>query len=135
MEDIKRNILILEAVTKSAINHPRLHLTKNNKIQFSEGNISAVVMDYIDGNSYHDLNRQPSDKELTLILREAMKISELNIKPPFIYDSIAIVNLLDMYERVTPHLSPEDTGLLKPVVEEFKTVDFNSLPKKFIHGD
>lgn len=134
-EDIKRNVSILEAVSKSGIHHPRLYLTNMHEILFSDGKVQAVVMDYINGQSFHDLDRQPTDKELELIIGEAVKITELDIKPPFIYDSIAIVNLLDMFERVTPYLSAEDADLLKPVVEKFKAIDFSGLPKKFIHGD
>lgn len=134
-EDIKRNILILEAVSQTDINHPHLYRTNLNKILFEDGSVKAVVMDYIDGKSFHNLNRQPTDEELKLVLREAVKISKLNIKPTFLYDSIAIVNLPDMFKRVKQFISKEDMKLLQPVISDFKSIPFDKLPKTFVHGD
>lgn len=134
-EQITRNILILETIDKNSINHPKLYRTAGNKLLFSKDNVHAVVMDFIDGQSFYELGRTPSDAELKLVIAEAVKINNLDIKPPFIYDSIAITNFLDMYHRVASYMSKNDLSLVESVTQVFEQLKLNELPKAFVHDD
>jgi Ser/Thr protein kinase RdoA (MazF antagonist) len=133
-EDIDRSIQVLDAVADSDINHPYLYSTADGLVS-KVGDVRAIMMDCIDGKSFHELDRSPTEDEAKLVLAEAVKINELDIDPPFIYDSMALINIHDMYESVSKYITEADDNLVRPVLEGFDEIGIDALPKAFVHGD
>lgn len=62
-------------------------------------------------------------------------INNLDIKPNFIYDSWAIINFEKEYNRKREYVSPKYKEQFDTLLEELRKIDFNCLPKAFVHGD
>jgi len=137
-EDILRYTEIMETVIRANINHPPLLKTQNNEYVFKDSkakNISMVLMNYVEGKSFMELGRIPSDKELDHVLEQAAKINALDYKPKYIFDSWAITNNNEMFEKVKGYLSPEDLQMVEIVLKNFSKIPTWSLPHCFVHGD
>lgn len=62
-------------------------------------------------------------------------INNLDIKPEFIYDAWAIINFEEEYKQKRKYLSGEYKEKFDILLEELKNIDFDKLPKAFVHGD
>lgn len=104
-------------------------------ITYKNSRYRVVLIEYIYGDSFFDLNRKPNINELKQIINIAINMNKLNYKPPFIYDSWAITSFLSEYEDKKKYLTDEYINLVEPIYQEFKNFDYDSLPKSFVHGD
>lgn len=129
---------ILEKVTKKGIAHPTLYKSNQgylHKIILDGVTTELFVMKFINGKTFYDLKRSPSQKEIRFLASQAALINNLDLKPSFVYDSWAEVNILEEYKKVESKLSRKDKPLVLPVVDLFRNVDFDKLPHSFVHGD
>lgn len=62
-------------------------------------------------------------------------INNLDIRPNFIYDSWAIINFIEEYNQKREYVSDEYKEEFDKLIEEYQAIDFEQLPKAFVHGD
>ncbi|NIO44720.1 MAG: phosphotransferase [Candidatus Aenigmarchaeota archaeon] len=136
--DCRRYVDIMLKVIEKNISFPELfkseqgylHITDINKMK-----IRFVVMQFIDGENYFELGEKPTSNEIKELARQAALINSIDIKPPFVYDSWAIANVLKEYEQKGEYLLPEDAKIVEPLIEAFKNMKVDELPHCFVHGD
>jgi Ser/Thr protein kinase RdoA (MazF antagonist) len=136
--EVKRYISIINQIIKAGISHPKIYASKQGlltKLKFSNSKINCFVMDYINGQSFYQLGIKPNDEERRTIIREAFKINNISFKPEQVYDSWAVLNIINEFEKNKECLFPEDKVLIQPVIEQCKYIKVNELPHTFVHGD
>lgn len=136
---------LLDCIQRTAIagdnNLPTPKVYRNSKnemltvINVNNSRFRLALIDYINGLDYFNLKIKPSIEELGKIVEIASKLSKIDFKPPFIYDTWAIPSFCEEYEKKEHLLGEEEKTLVRPVYDEFKSFDYNSLPKAFVHGD
>ncbi|HUD05400.1 MAG TPA: phosphotransferase [Candidatus Saccharimonadales bacterium] len=135
-EDIERYVGVMQAVTEGGVHHPALHESKDGSVLFQHSSgVSAVAMDFIEGHTYFDTKTVPTDEELQLIAAEAVKIHDLDINPPYVFDSWAIPHIHKMYEAALPFLDEAGKQLADAALERYDAIDLEQLEKRFTHGD
>lgn len=136
-EDVDRYIGIMTAVDVPGVNHPRLHEGEQGiAFRDSETELRMVLMDFIDGQTFYDMDRVPDDAELKEIIGQAVKINKIEYKPPFLHDSWSVTSLDDTYERVKAHLATKDVDLAESIIKEFHSkINIEKLPSCLVHGD
>ncbi len=135
-EEIRRNVEILRAVNDSDVHHPEIMKLPSGDIYYVHSSgLSMVVMRYIPGKTYYELQRSPTEAELDLIAMEAYKINRLGIQPLPLFDSWAIPNFEWMYEQTKDFMNEEGLGLTTQALGHFRSLPLETLPKTFVHGD
>lgn len=136
-DDVSRLIKILEAVEKEGVNHPKLRRTRAGEAKHTDepSGLMMAIFDFVKGRTFYDLGRIPDNDELEAIVRQAVLVNNIEISPPYIYDSWAIPNIHDMYNRVKSHLSSEDIKLVSRALSAYDSIQTESLPRCFVHGD
>lgn len=134
-ECINRNYIAY----KHRVKTPKVH--KNSKgeiltiINYNGSRFRLSLIEYIDGKTFFDLKRKPTNKELLRIVDLGSKINRIIYKPNFIYDSWAITSFCDEYEKKEKYIEQKYLNILKPIYESFKIFDYSLLPFSFVHGD
>ncbi len=137
-EDISRYSKIMEEAVKSGANHPKLLKTEKGDLVFSDiqaDNISMVLMEFITGKTFLELNSCPNLKELGNIIRQTVKINNIDYKPPYIFDSWAIPNIKKVFEEIKKDLQKEDFELITKAINLYEEIPVDKLPHFFVHGD
>lgn len=133
-----RYIQIINRAYLSGINFPEIFKTSYGFLyekQYQEIMVRLCTMQYIEGRSFLELGIAPSFKQTKSIVEQATRINKLKIKPKFIYDSWATINVLKEYEKKKKHLSNKDLKIITPLIKKFKKLSIKSLPHCFVHGD
>ncbi len=135
--DILRYSTTLSEVAGSKVNHPKIYKTKDSQLLYTDhvSGLKLVLMEFVEGKSFYDLKRLPSNDELEQICREAVKIHAINYSPDFVFDSWAIPNMKWMYDKVKNDLSSEGIQLVDRAFAYYESIPFDDLPKCFVHGD
>lgn len=137
-QDIIRYCTIIEKAIEAGVNHPPLIKTHNNElihIDNQANNISMVLMQFIQGKSFLELNSSPESAELQAVLQQVAKINNINYKPTYLSDSWAIPNIHEMLGRVRQFIQPDDLKLIEQVLVQYDAIPIKSLPHTFVHGD
>ena len=136
--DVSRYTKIMELVTAAGINHPEIIKTMNGDFIYADpgaGNISMVLMKFIDGKTFLELDRSPTQSELKKVIKQAAEINKIDYHPPYLLDSWAIPNIREMYKRVGKFIAPEDKPLIEKAISNYLKIPAASLPHCFVHGD
>lgn len=104
-------------------------------ITINQSRFRLLLMEYIDGENFHQLGTKPTFNELDSIVQIACKLSKIDYFPPFIYDKWAVLNFANEFTENRRFLSSEQIALLEPIYTQFRNFDLDSLPKSFVHGD
>ncbi len=134
-EEIARYTDIMKKVVAAGVNHPELITTTSGKITHTESGVSLVLMRFIDGKTFFELDRAPDDNERRAILEQAAKINAIDYEPPYLFDSWAIPNIGTMFELVKQYIEPVDLVLVEQVMAQYSTIPVKELPHAFVHGD
>ncbi|MDD5181734.1 MAG: phosphotransferase [Candidatus Nanoarchaeia archaeon] len=137
-KDCKRYVDVMLKAKEAQIKTPGLLESKQGylcKLKVNDANLRLCVMDFIDGKTLYESNGPLNPKEIKFLARQAALINSIDIKPKPVYDSWAIVNFLEEYKKKGKFMSKPDTYLVKPLIEEFKSLDLEGLPHCFVHGD
>lgn len=137
-EDCKNYIDRIELASNLDINTPKLHKVDDKgeyDIGFNNVKYRLCVFDYIDGESFFDLGVIPNEDEIKEIIRQMSIIHKATLKSDFIYNKWAIINFEQEMKEKEQYLSQEDKNRLNRLLDKFKKVDMNKLPKAFVHGD
>lgn len=136
--DCQRYTNILESVSKTEINTPKLFLSSQGYLfekKHNGHNFRLCVMEYIDGHSFFDARLKPTSKDMVDLVKQAALINAIDIKPEFVYDSWAIVNFLKEYKKKKKHLESDDLQIIEPLAKSFSELSLDVLPHCFVHGD
>lgn len=137
-EDISRYGTIMQKVVDAGVNHPALKKTSDGNVVYVDtksNGLSLVLMSFIEGKTFLDLNRAPSDEELKAVLEQAAKINSIDYHPPYLFDSWAIPNIKTMYDRVKQFIEPDDLKLVEQAMAKYAEIPVDKLPQCFVHGD
>ena len=80
-------------------------------------------------------NQKANKNVIKELARQTVMINQLDIKPDFIYDSWAIINFEQEYKKKREYVSDEYREEFDRLLNQFKELDFDKLPKGFVHGD
>ncbi len=133
--DIQRYVRIMEAAGKAGVQIPELLTTAQKQRLLVTESVSLVLMRFIDGKTFLELDRAPDDSELTSVIEQAARISTIAYQPPYLFDSWAIPNILKMFEKVKPFIISNDLPLVERAIQLFTTIPISELPQCFVHGD
>ena len=78
---IARYSTIMERVVAAGVNHPPLIKKSNGEVIYVDNQanwISMVLMKFVDGQTFLELDRTPDTKELRAVVEQAVKINEIN---------------------------------------------------------
>ncbi len=137
-EDIDRYTTIMERAIASGVNHPSLLQKHDGGIVYSDkqaNGLNLILMDYIDGNTFFELNRPPNNEERKSIIEQAAKVNKIDYKPTYIFDSWAIPNIQILFDKTKQYLKPEDIPLVEQTIKRYKSIPADDLPHAFVHGD
>lgn len=129
---------IIETVVNNGIAHPKIYNSVQGDLYRADLNgtdIRLVVMDFVEGKDFFQLREKPTEEEAVFLVGQAAKISKLNIKPEYVYDSWAIPNFLKEYNDVKDKLDKDDLKYLEPLASNFSELGIEKLPSCFVHGD
>lgn len=104
-------------------------------ITMSQSRFRLLLMEYIEGDNFHQLGIKPNLDELDFIVQIACRISKIDYKPPLIYDKWAIMNFTREFIENRKFLNSQQFAQIEPVYTRFRDFDLDSLPKAFVHGD
>lgn len=137
-KEVEQYIQMMLKALEKGIKHPKLLKNPDGYLyarKLEGANVSLAVMDCIIGEDFFRLQEKPSEEEMRFLAQQAAKINTIDFKPKFVYDSWAIPNFLNEYEKVKDKLTKEDSELIKPLVELFPKLEIDLLPHCFVHGD
>lgn len=137
-EDIKNYLDRIRAVANSEISSPKPLLINNDitlSLDYEQNHYDICVFEFINGKNYFELGKKPSNDAIKEIARQTAMINNLDIKPNFIYDTWAIVNFEEEYKLKREYLSDSYKDEFDKLLNELKSIDFEKLPKAFVHGD
>ena len=134
-ENITRYSNIIERISDAGIHHPKLLKTKKGEIVYTDSGVNLVLLNFVEGKTFLDLNRAPNSKELRDILEQAAKINTIDYKPEYLFDSWAIINIEKMFEKTKQYIDKNDIILIEKVIEKFDKIPIKKLPHCFVHGD
>jgi len=138
LEDCKRYIEIMEKANEKGVKVPKFYKSKKEHLKIININnveLRLCVMEFINGKTIYELEKQLDNKEIKFIAHQTALINSIKLKPKLIYDEWAITNLLSEFEKKRKFLSEEDLRLIEPLIKEFKDLEIEKLPHCFVHGD
>lgn len=134
-EEISRYTITMQKVVEAGVNHPELLTTDSGEVTYTDSGITLVLMRFIEGETYFELDQAPNDTERRAVLEQAAKINEIDYKPPYLFDSWAIPNIRAMFEKVKQYVEPDDLVLVEQAMAQYEAIPIDELPHAFVHGD
>lgn len=137
-QDITRYSTIMEKAVEVGVNHPPLIKTAGGSVVYTDAQangLSMVLMEFVEGKSFLELNRAPNAEELQKVLEQAAKVNRIDHHPPYLFDSWAIPNIQVMFDKVKQYIRPEDIALIQQAMARYFAIPVNDLPHCFVHGD
>ncbi|MCX6807897.1 MAG: phosphotransferase [Patescibacteria group bacterium] len=137
-ENIARYVTIIEKAIEAGVCHPLLIKTDSDNAVYTDNEangISLILMKFIEGKPFIELNRIPDADELKMIIEQAVRINRIDYHPSYLFDSWAIPNIKTTLEKVEKFISPEDLRLIKLAAAEYFKIPIDKLPHCFVHGD
>lgn len=134
-EDITRYATTMEKVVQAGVHHPELLTTDAGETTYSDSGVTLVLMRFVEGRSFLELDRSPSDEERKAVLEQAAKVNGIDYEPPYLFDSWAIPNIHTMFEKVSQYIAPEDLPLVERAIAAYDDIPTDDLPHCFVHGD
>jgi len=136
--ECRRYVEVMEKVIGAGVRHPELYSVNGEGLYIAETKESSIrlsVLEFVDGETFYDSGEEPTDEESVWVIRQVTKINSIEFKPSFIYDSWAISNFSQEYEKRGEYLRGEDARQMSELAEIFKKLNISGLPHSFVHGD
>lgn len=132
-----RYVEIIKQAVNAGVSTPKLYESNQGYLyQINlEGTDRLIVMEYIDGKIFYELQTTPTEKETKFIVKQAALINKINLKPSLVYDHWAITSFPGEYKQKGQYLDENDRNLIEPMVNTFKSLSIEKLPHCFVHGD
>ena len=134
VDNVKHYIKIVDLITKQDyLNIPKVFKNKNGileEINFNDNKIYCFVMEYINGSTIYDLDKNIDLKTIIKIVFDILKYNCVNkelkdylnsddAKRFKQYDMWSYENFLEEYKDKKKYLSEEDNELIKPIVSYY----------------
>ena len=134
-----RLVKILSIAIKNGINVPKLYKTDNSylyKYKRGDFELKLIVMEYIEGHTFYELERDLTDKEIKEVAITAANLNRINFEiDEFFYDEWTLTNLAEEFEKKKKSLASNDYSKVSTIVKRFKERHFKDYPYAYIHGD
>lgn len=137
-KDVKKYIDRIELANSLNINTPKVHNCNNDilcEIALNNVKFRLCVFQYIDGKSFYDLNKIPTEAEIKNIIEQMAHIHNAKLESDFIYDKWTITNFINEYEEKGKYLNNNYNEVFKSLEHKIADVKFEKLPTSFVHGD
>lgn len=134
-ENINRYVTTMEKVIEAGVQHPELLTTKSGAMTFSDSNVTLVLMKFIEGKSFLELNRALTDDERGAVVEQAALVNGIDYQPSYLFDSWAIPHIHLMFQKVEQYIASEDLSLVQRVIAGYDAIPVSNLPHAFVHGD
>lgn len=137
-EAITRYSTIMEKTVEAGVNHPPLIKTSDGEVVYSDNQangISMVLMKFIDGQTFLELDRVPDAEEQQAVIEQTAKVNGIDYHPPYLFDSWAIPNIQVMFEKVKKFIQLDDLKLVEQAMAQYAEIPVENLPHCFVHGD
>ena len=137
-EAITRYSTIMKKPVEAGVNHPPLIKTSGGEVVYTDSQangISMVLMEFVNGQTFLELDRAPNAEERHAVLEQAAKVNRIDYHPPYLFDSWAIPNIQIMYEKVKKFIQPGDLKLVQQAMTKYAEIPVDNLPHCFVHGD
>lgn len=135
----ERLVKILSTSITNNINVPKLYKSGNSYIyKYRRDNLELklIVMEYIDGYNFYELERDLSVKEIKEVATMAANLNKINFKiKDYFYDEWTLTNLVEEFEKKKEVLSNIDFRCTTEIVQKYKKFNIEDLPYAYIHGD
>lgn len=104
-------------------------------INIQNTKLRIILMEYIEGSNMYELGRNLTLEEIEQVAKQAAKIDRIdfNVKP--YYDEWTLINFKSEYDKKRDLICEEDKEIVDKVYKEFLNINFEKLPKSYIHGD
>ncbi len=136
--ECKRYVNIMVKTWQKGISHPKVYKSNQGYLtqyRLGSATVRLCLMQFVAGKSFYQKQTIPTVKERQFLINQAVRINNLALKPPPVYDHWAITNFLQEYHEKRKYLSPQDNKLIAPLAKKFATFNFGGLPFCFVHGD
>jgi Ser/Thr protein kinase RdoA (MazF antagonist) len=137
-KEVQQYADIIETVVNNGIAHPKIYKSEQGNLyrkNFDGTEMRLVVMDFVDGKDFFQLKEKPTREEAIFLVGQSAKISKINLKPEYVYDSWAIPNFLKEYNEIKDKLDLDDLKYVGPLASNFSELEIEKLPHCFVHGD
>ncbi|MDO4742278.1 MAG: phosphotransferase [Candidatus Saccharibacteria bacterium] len=137
-QEINGYLDTIKKVATSKLRTPRPLFIENDilfHLTYKNVSYNICVFEYIDGQTYFELGRKPSESEIKKIARQTAIINELDIRPNPVYDSWSPLNFKEEYRQKRGYVPNEYKEKFDSLLADFDKIDFIKLPRSFIHGD
>lgn len=135
VEDVKRYTTTMQKVVEAGVHHPELLTTSSGDKTYTDSGITLVLMRFVEGKTFFELDRAPDETERKAVLEQAAKVNSIDYKPPFLFDSWAIPNIRAMFDKVKQFVEPDDLRLVEQAMAQYEAIPVDDLPHCFVHGD
>jgi Ser/Thr protein kinase RdoA (MazF antagonist) len=131
-----RTVRLVEKAMEAGVSHPRLLRGREGALRVHHGSGNRyVVMEFVEGATFLELDRPPTDDELREVVAQAVLIHSLDMDATFVFDPWAVPNIFTLSETVRRLLDAETEALVDLVAAGVRGVESARLPHALIHGD
>ena len=138
LDDIKLFMDRLKVISNSKVSSPKM-LSVNDDTLFVldyEGNIYNIcVFEFVYGKNLFGFSNSSLKDIIKEIAYQTATINNLEIETEFVYDCWSIANFCCEYNKKKNYLASDDRKYFEDLIIRFKNIDFDMLPKGFVHGD
>lgn len=134
-EEITRYSTIMEKTVAAGVHHPPLLHTQDARTVYTDSGLSLVLMQFIEGRTFLDLDRAPNDEECKAVIGQAALVNRIDYHPPYLFDSWAIPNIKVMFDKTKQFIKPDDLKLVEAAMARYGSIPVDRLPHAFVHGD
>lgn len=131
-KNIQDYINVLSGLNSKSI--PTIQLVKSTHGYLEQiNNTFFMITEFFEGSNFTETT--PTLEDIRIITSYLAQINTLQLHVEECYDSWGNKNLLKEYQENEDKLSTDQKDFIKPVIENYKTIDFSNLTTSFIHGD
>ena len=134
-EDITRYATTMQKVVEAGVNHPELLTTSTGEVTYTDSGITLVLMRFVEGKTFFELDRAPDAEDRKVVLEQAAKVNDIDYRPTYLFDSWAIPNIRAMFDKVSQFIEPDDLKLVEQAMAQYEAIPVDDLPHCFVHGD
>lgn len=138
LEECRRYLEVVDRAGAAGVATPRLIKRPRDGLgllQVGAKLLRFCVLELVDGDNLLALQYRPGPGELEFLGGQAALIASIELKPPWTYDSWAVVNFPKEFGEKGGFLQEEERALLQSLVDEFTGLEIEKLPHCFVHGD
>ncbi|MGB2786786.1 MAG: phosphotransferase [Candidatus Saccharimonadaceae bacterium] len=134
-EEIERYTTTMQKVVDAGVHHPELLTTSSGEVVYTDSGITLVLMRFIEGKTFFELDQAPDAEERKAVLEQASRVNGIDYKPTYLFDSWAIPNIRAMFDKVRQFVEPDDLKLVEQAMARYEAIPVDDLPHAFVHGD